>query len=192
MLREIVGQHPIFAKFTREWLRVATGYSKGYLSRLSTGASPLTRAFIERVSLKLNQPEDKLFDQRDGQCLVPGGCATSALGQWLEDECAKQHLSLRQAAAKTGLSHATIADIKSGSHPDPGTIRKLVETCGGDGPRQRLAFEDRLLVYAGYRTERPEEELNEPLAQLLDTVRKFNKREVELVTRFAEFLIENK
>ena len=70
--------------------------------------------------------------------------------------------------------------------------RKLVETFGGDGPGQKLALEDRLLVSAGYRTERPEEELDEPLAQLLDTMKKFNRREVEVVTRFAEFLIENK
>ncbi|GAI85384.1 unnamed protein product [marine sediment metagenome] len=194
MLREIVGQHPLFIKYTRDWLHSVTGYSKGMLSRVATGKIPLSRSFIDRVCYRLNRSEEALFlpDDTPTQCLVPGGCATSALGQWLEDECAKQHLSLRQAAAKTGLSHATIADIKSGSHPDPGTIRKLVETCGGDGPRQKLAFEDRLLVYAGYRTERPEEELDEPLAKLLDTMKKFNRREVEVVTRFADFLAEVK
>lgn len=76
------------------------------------------------------------------------------LGQWLEKRCKRERLSLRQAAAKTGLSHATLADIIKGSHPSPETIKKLARGFGGDGNRM-LALEDRLLVLAGYKREEP-------------------------------------
>ncbi len=61
------------------------------------------------------------------------------VSQWLEGRLRNEHLSLRQAGAKTGLSHATIADIKKGVHPDPETLRKLAIAFGGDG-QQRLAL----------------------------------------------------
>ncbi|GAI97860.1 unnamed protein product, partial [marine sediment metagenome] len=70
----------------------------------------------------------------------------------LEEKCRREHLSLRQAATKTGLSHATIDDIIKGRHPSPETIQKLARGFGGDGNRG-LALEDRLLVLAGYRRE---------------------------------------
>jgi len=54
-------QHPLFIKYTREWLHQQTGFSKGYLSRVATGKLPLSRSFIERVCFKLNQPEEELF-----------------------------------------------------------------------------------------------------------------------------------
>lgn len=54
-------QHPLFAKYTRDWLYQVTGYSKGYLSRVATGRIPLSRFFIERVCSKLQRPEDELF-----------------------------------------------------------------------------------------------------------------------------------
>lgn len=54
-------QHPLFKRYTRDWLHEVTGFSKGYLSRVATGKVPLTRAFIERVCFKLNQPEEELF-----------------------------------------------------------------------------------------------------------------------------------
>ena len=54
-------QHPLFVKYRREWLCEATGYSKGYLSRVSTGRIPLSRSFIERVCFKLRKPEEDLF-----------------------------------------------------------------------------------------------------------------------------------
>lgn len=192
MQREIRRQHPIFAKYTRQWLHEVTGYAKGYLCRMAIGRSPLTRAFIERVSLKLNQPEEELFNQMSSPCHMPRGCATSALGKWLEDQCVEQHLSLRQAAIKIGLSHATIADIIRGddNHPHPGTIQKLVKFFGGDG-KQGLALEDHLLTLAGYRTERSEgEEPGEALARLLDKVSELTDSQVKIMTRFADFLVE--
>lgn len=54
-------QHPLFFKYTREWLGEVTGFSKGYLSRVATGKVSLSRSFIERVCFKLNESEAELF-----------------------------------------------------------------------------------------------------------------------------------
>lgn len=54
-------QHPLFIKYTRDWLSEVTGFSKGYLCRLATGRVPLSRSFIERVCFKLGEPEEELF-----------------------------------------------------------------------------------------------------------------------------------
>lgn len=54
-------QHPLFTKYTRDWLHKATGYSKGYLCRVATGRVLLSRSFIERICFKLNKPETELF-----------------------------------------------------------------------------------------------------------------------------------
>jgi len=54
-------QHPLFIIYRRDWLHEMTGYSKGYLSRVARGKTPLSRSFIERVCFKLNEPESKLF-----------------------------------------------------------------------------------------------------------------------------------
>ena len=112
------------------------------------------------------------------------------LGQWLKDRCHREHLSLRQAAARTGLSHATIGDIIKDSHPLPETIVKLAQAFGGDGNNERLALEDKLLVLAGYRTERPREKLSEPLAQLMDKVRGLSEPQIKMMINFADFLVE--
>ncbi len=114
-----------------------------------------------------------------------------SLGQWLEERCGREHLTLREAAAKTGLSHATIGDIIKGNHPLPETIRKLAQGFSGDGTAERLALEDCLQVLAGYRTPRPEgEELNEPLSQLMDKVKQFSEPQVKMMCHFADFLAE--
>ena len=112
----------------------------------------------------------------------------ASLGQWLQERCQREHLSLRQAGAKTGLSHATIADIRKGVHPDPETIRKLAIAFGGDG-QQRLALEDQLLALAGYRSERPEEEMGVEYGRLLDKIKQFSKSQIKIMGRFADFLI---
>lgn len=54
-------QHPMFIKYTRDWLHQRTGFSKGYLSRVATGKVPLSRSFIERVCFKIGEPEVELF-----------------------------------------------------------------------------------------------------------------------------------
>ena len=114
----------------------------------------------------------------------------NSLGSWLEEKCKSERLSLRQAAAKTGLSHSTLANIRKGNSNVSGeTIKKLARYFGGDGTR-RLVLEDRLLVLAGYRTERPEDELNEPMARLMDTVSQFSKQQLKIMACFGEFLAE--
>ena len=153
-------QHPLFIKFTREWLHQVTGYSKGYLSRVATGKMSLSRSFIERACFKLGLLEEELFlSNNPGDC-VSGGCDSvdreqGNLGQWLRERCRREHLSLRQAAARSGLSHATLAQVIKSGHASPETVRKLAQAFDGDG---RLALEDYLLVLAGHRTPHQGEE----------------------------------
>ena len=88
----------------------------------------------------------------------------TTVGQWLRQKCQQEGLSLRQAASKTGLSHATIGDIINGDSVSSESIRKLAQAFGGDG-NERLALEDAMLVLVGHRTRRPEgQELSQPLA----------------------------
>jgi len=54
-------QQPLFFMYTRHYLNQATGFSRGYLSRVATGKLPLSRSFIERVCFKLGEPEETLF-----------------------------------------------------------------------------------------------------------------------------------
>ena len=113
--------------------------------------------------------------------------AGGGLGQWLKERCQKERLSLRQAASKTGLSHATIADVISCGRASVETIRKLAGAFGGDG-HQRLALEDELLTLAGYRTERPNMELAQPMARLLDQLSQFSEPQLKIISRFADFI----
>jgi len=113
-----------------------------------------------------------------------------SLSQWLEDRCKRERLSLRQAGTKVGLSHATIRDLINGTHPLPETIKKLAQGFGGNGSNTRLALEDKLLTLAGFRTERPGEELSEPLAQLMDKVKGLCQPQIEMMGYFADFLVE--
>ncbi|MBA7565952.1 hypothetical protein ES708_07639 [subsurface metagenome] len=176
-------QHPLFVKYKRQWLHEVTGYSLGLLSRVATGRVPLSRSFIERVSHKLQQSEQELFLLDN-----PVDIEQNRLGQWLKNRC--EHLTLRQAAAKTGLSHATIEEIIRGvHHPSPGSIRKLVTAFGGSS-KEQLVLEDTLLEAAGYRTPRLEEDLNQLLARLIDRVGDFNNQQLTVMVRFAEFLAE--
>lgn len=60
-------QHPVFIEYRRAFLHKVTGYSKGYLCRVATGKTPLSRSFIERICYKLNRPEAELFLPDSGQ-----------------------------------------------------------------------------------------------------------------------------
>ena len=98
-------------------------------------------------------------------------------------------MSLRQAAQKTGLSHATISDVTKGNKPSPETIKRLAQAFSNNGFNERLALEDKLLVLAGYRTPRPKEEtLSGPLARLLDKLIPFNEPQLESVGHFIDFI----
>ncbi len=117
--------------------------------------------------------------------------ATGGLGQWLEERCQEESLSLRQAAEKIGLSHSTIADIIKGVQPSAESIKKLAEAFSGDGGSHRLVLEDKLLVLAGYRTPRPEgDEPSELVAQLLDKLSHFSDPQLKIVRHFVNFISE--
>ncbi len=60
-------QHPLFIKYTRDWLHQQTGFSKGYLSRVATGKVSLSRSFVERVCFRLGEPEAELFQLDPGE-----------------------------------------------------------------------------------------------------------------------------
>lgn len=113
----------------------------------------------------------------------------SGISQWLKDRCKAEGLSARAAAAKSGLSHATIADIINGaSQPSPETIKRLAQAFGEDG-NEKLALEDSLLILAGYRTKRPDgQDIREPVARLLDKVADFDENQLKLMAQFAEYL----
>ncbi len=114
-----------------------------------------------------------------------------SLGQWLKERCKRERLSLRQVAIKVGVSHQTIAGLIDGKKALPTTIKKLAHGFGGNGINERLALEDRLLVLAGYRSERPEgKEPSEALGRLMDKLKQLNEPQVEMVTRFADFVSE--
>jgi len=115
--------------------------------------------------------------------------AKESLGQWLYGVCNKEGLSLRQAGAKTGLSHSTIADIMKGVQVSAETIRKLATGFAENGQHERLALEDTLLILAGYRTPRPEgEEPSQALGQLIDKLAQFDDRQLKLVRHFADYI----
>lgn len=55
------GCHPLFAKYPPALLSEATGYSRGYLSRLATGRVSVSRSFVQRMCYKFGKPEAELF-----------------------------------------------------------------------------------------------------------------------------------
>jgi len=110
------------------------------------------------------------------------------LSQWLREKCQAEDLSMRQAAVKTGLSHATIADIIKGTLPSPETIKKLAQAFG-ENSGERLALEDYLLTLACYRTPRSKGELPNPLlSRLIDRLSQCSEPQLEIVIRFIDFL----
>ena len=113
----------------------------------------------------------------------------SRLGEWLEEKCREEKLSLRQAAVKTGLSHATIGDLINGGRPSSETIKKLAAGFSGNGDQHRQSLEDTLLTLSGYRSER-EGELSEPVARLMDRLVQFSEPQLKVMERFAEFVSE--
>ncbi len=116
------------------------------------------------------------------------GNGVNSLGQWLQAKCDEEGLSLRQVATKVGVSHQTIAGLLDSKKALPQTIKKLAKAFGGDG-HQRIALEDKLLILAGYRSERPEEELSEPLARLLDKLNGLDADQLGIVEQFTAFLV---
>ena len=116
----------------------------------------------------------------------------NSLGGWIQGKCNEEGLSLRQMATKVGVSHQTIAGLMTGKKALPQTIKKLAKAFGNDHHHQTIALEDKLLVLAGYRTERPEEELNEARAKIMDIAQNFNEPELDMLYKFAVFLAKAK
>lgn len=116
------------------------------------------------------------------------GDEISSLGEWLQAKCEEEGLSLRQVATKVGVSHQTIAGLVNSRKALPQTIKKLAKAFGGDH-HQMIALEDKLLILAGYRTERPEEELSEPLARLLDKLNGLDAAQLGMVEQFTAFIV---
>jgi len=115
------------------------------------------------------------------------GDGVSNLGEWLKAKCDEERLSLRQVAKKAGVSHQTIAGLMNGKKALPQTIKRLAKAFGNDH-HQTIALEDKLLSLAGYRTERPEEALSEPLARLLDKLSDFDVAQLGIVEQFTDFI----
>lgn len=113
---------------------------------------------------------------------------TIGLGRWLKEKCQEEHLSLRGAGDKTGLSHSTIRAIMSGGRASPETISKLTHGFGGNH-NETIALEDKLFILAGYRT-KAELEFSQPLARLIDIVQGFSQSQLRVLSAFATYLAE--
>ncbi len=111
----------------------------------------------------------------------------ATLAAWLEKRCKDEKLSYRQAAIKTGVSHATIASIRKGLRPSASTVVKLAEAFGNSGKNQRSALEDYLLTLCGYRSGNHEVKNGEPLARILDKLSHFDEEKLKLVEAFVDF-----
>jgi len=109
------------------------------------------------------------------------------LGSWLKERCKNEHLSLRQVGKRASLSHSTIRTIIKGGHASAETVTKLAHAFSGDGNR-KTALEDELFVLAGYRTK--QEQISQPLAELLDIVNHFSTSQLKVVSAFATYLTE--
>lgn len=108
------------------------------------------------------------------------------LAMWLEKRRNAEGLSLRKVAARTGVSHATIAEIINGDRPSAATIVKLAAAFAGDGQHQRAALEDLLLTLSGYKSK--PEALSEPLGRLMDKMSHFNEAQLAVIEEFADFV----
>ena len=115
----------------------------------------------------------------------------SSLGYWLRERCQAEGLSLRKAAARAGVSHATISDIISGGRPSAATVVKLAKAFSGNGQHQKAALEDFLLSLCGYRSDRAEGRLREPLARLMDKLSEFSDAQLEIMEHFADFVTKS-
>jgi len=110
------------------------------------------------------------------------------LGRWLKERCQEEHLSLRRAGDKTGLSHSTIQAIMNGGRASPETISKLAHSFGGNH-NETIALEDELFILAGYRT-KSELEISQPLARLIDVIKDFSQPQLRVMSAFATYLAE--
>jgi len=112
----------------------------------------------------------------------------SDFAKWLRERCREERLSYRQAAARAGLNHATIALVINGARPAAETIKKLAAAFSNDGSNQRVVLEDYLLTLCDYRSQPPEIKLNEPLAKLVDKLSHYSEAQLRLVDEFTNYI----
>lgn len=110
------------------------------------------------------------------------------LARWLEEQCREEHLSLREAGKKAGLSHSAIHDIMKGGHPSAKSLIKLATAFSNNNHHKRGALEDELFILAGYRSEHAH--VSGPVAELMDIVSGFSKSQLSVVRAFATYLAE--
>lgn len=60
-------QYTIFLKYQRGYLSKVTGYSRGHLSRIATGAKSPSEPFIGVCAYNLKEPAEELFRLVDPQ-----------------------------------------------------------------------------------------------------------------------------
>jgi transcriptional regulator with XRE-family HTH domain len=123
----------------------------------------------------------------DTKKVGPGGREAINLATWLEQRCREEGLSYRQAAAKAGISHASIAGIRKGARPSAATIVKLARAFADEGSNQKVVLEDYLLGLCGYRSTRPEITRSEPLARLMDKLSQCDAERLKLIEYFVDF-----
>ena len=126
---------------------------------------------------------------KKGDPVANGSNGSNALGAWLKERCKKDRLSLRQAAVKASLSHATISDIINGGRPSAATIVKLAEAFGNGG-NQKAELKDLLLSLSGYRGESNNEEMSEPKSRVIAKINNLNPEQLELIEHLAGFVTE--
>lgn len=124
---------------------------------------------------------------RKGNSVADNSNGSGALGAWLKDTCNKEHLSFRKAATRAGVSHATISDIINGNRPSAATIVKLAEAFG-NGANQKAELKDQLLSLSGYRGDRNEGETSEPMDRVIDKLKHFTPKQLEIIENLAGFV----
>jgi transcriptional regulator with XRE-family HTH domain len=117
-----------------------------------------------------------------------GTSSKNGFSKWLEQRCLEECLSLRKLAARAGVSHATVAEVKKSGRPSAATIKKLAAAFSNDGPNQRAALEDYLFTLCGFRSQPPEIKLSEPLARLVDKMSHYDEEKLQLVEQFADYI----
>lgn len=138
----------------------------------------------EAVKLKNNWGVEFM---KQGRPSANDSNGAKGLGTWLKERCKEEHLSVRQAAAKVGISHATISDIIHGSRPSAITIRKLAEGFGNND-EHRAELNDLLLGLSGFRSNKSKEETSEPRARVIDQLGHLDFEQLEIVEQLTSFI----
>ena len=117
-----------------------------------------------------------------------GDLGDLTLAGWLQRKCDEEHLSLRGAGEKIGVSNGTIASVLRGKRPSVDTIDKLAIAFSSNGQYERTSLKDWMLSKCGYRNNNEKGEMRQPIARLMDKVTNFNDEQLKIMEQFAEFI----